>query len=82
MSNASRCRKTATRFGLLAEITDKADERSAYQELRHLWSVMARLAERFDRQHDADAKARIYALMGQVDSVRRKHHLTDGMPHS
>lgn len=79
MSNASRCQETAARFGVLAEVTDNADERSAYQELRRLWTDMARFAERFDRQHDTDAKAHIYALMGEVGSVRRKHHLSGGL---
>jgi len=41
-------------------------------ELARLWSEMAGLAERFDREHDDYSKARIYAMIGQVDVVQRK----------
>jgi hypothetical protein len=71
-NDASRCRKAATRFARLAELCENADERSAYLELARLWSEMAGLAERFDREHDGYSKARIYAMIGQVDVVQLK----------
>jgi uncharacterized protein HemY len=64
-NDASRCQKTATGFARHAEQSGDVDERNAYLELARLWSEMAGLAERFDRE-------RIYAMIGQVDVVRRK----------
>ena len=72
MLNASRCQKTAARFARLAELSEDVDERHAYLELERLWADMERLAERFDREHDDGAKARIYAMVSRVESVRRK----------
>jgi hypothetical protein len=71
-NDASRCQKTATGFARHAEQSGDVDERNAYLELARLWSEMAGLAERFDREHDDYSKARIYAMIGQVDVVRLK----------
>jgi len=71
-NDASRCRNAATRFARLAELSENVDERNAYLELARLWLEMAGLAERFDREHDDYSKARIYAMIGRVDVVRRK----------
>ena len=48
------------------------EERRAYTELERLWSEMAALADRFDREQDDAAKAEIYAMMGEVEAVRRE----------
>jgi hypothetical protein len=72
MSNASSCRKTAVHFATQATLAATAEERRAYRELERLWSKMAVLAERFDRQYDGDAKAQIYAMIGEVEAVRQK----------
>lgn len=74
MLNALRCQKTAARFATLAELSEDVNERRAYLELERLWSDMAGLAERFDREHDDDAKALIYAMVGKAESVRRNQH--------
>jgi len=71
MSNTSCCLKKAAHFARLAKLAKHADERCAYSELARLWSDMVRLAERFDREHDGDAKARIYSMMGKVEAVRQ-----------
>jgi len=72
-NDTSRCQKTAARFARLAQLSENADERHAYLELARLWSEMAGVAEHFDREHDDYSKARIYAMIGQVDVVRRKN---------
>jgi hypothetical protein len=72
VSNASCCLKTAARFAELAKQSGRADERAAYRELERLWSAMARVAERFDREHDSDAKARIYSMIGEVQAARQR----------
>jgi hypothetical protein len=72
MSNASTCRSAAARFAAQAERAATVDERRAYRELQRLWSEMSVLAERFDREQDSDAKAKIYALLGEVETVRKK----------
>lgn len=74
MLNASRCERTAARFARLAELSEDVDERNAFIELERLWSEMAGLAERFDHENDNQAKAQIYALVDQVESVRRKRN--------
>lgn len=80
MSNASRCQETAVQFAWLAEFSENVEERQAYRELVRLWSAIAGLAERFDRRHDPYAKARIYALMDEVDLVRSQHSLRTAPP--
>lgn len=72
MSNASSCRRAAAHFARTAKLSDSAAERRAYLELERLWSDMAALAERFDREHDNAAKAQIYAMMEEVEAVRHK----------
>jgi hypothetical protein len=72
MSNASNCRRAAAHFARLAAQSDSAEERRAYAELERLWSDMAAVAERFDREHDGAAKAQIYAMMEEVEAVRHK----------
>lgn len=72
MSNASRCRGMAARFAELAAFSDNAEERSPCLELERLWLEMAHLAERFDRQHDGETKAEIYAMMEEVEEVRHR----------
>lgn len=72
MSNASCCHRMAAHFATQAALAATADERRAYRELQRLWSKMAVLAERFDREHDGDAKAQIYAIMGEVQAMRQK----------
>jgi hypothetical protein len=72
MSNASSCRKTASHFATQAAQAATAEELRAFRELERLWSEMAVLAERFDRAHDGDAKAQIYAMIGEVEAVRQK----------
>ncbi len=47
------------------------EERRAFRELERLWSEMAAVAERFDREHDDAAKVEIYAMMEEVEAVRR-----------
>lgn len=71
-NDAARCQKTAAGFARLAALSEDVDERNAYLELARLWSEMAGLAERFEREHDDYSKARIYAMIGRVDVVRRK----------
>jgi hypothetical protein len=72
MSNASRCREIATRFGELAALSDNAEERGSCLKLERLWLEMAALAARFDRKHDGESKAEIYAMMEEVEQVRHK----------
>jgi transposase len=72
MSNASNCRRAASHFARLAAQSRSAEEQRAYQELKELWSEMAALAERFDREHDGESKARIYAMIEEVGAVRDK----------
>jgi hypothetical protein len=72
MSNASNCRRAAAHFARLAARSGNAEERRAYRELERLWSEMAALAERFDREQDGAAKAEIYAMMGEVEAVRHR----------
>ncbi len=71
MSNASCCRRAAAYFGRQTELADSAEERAAFGELERIWSDMAVLAERFDREHDGAAKAEIYAKMSEVEAVAR-----------
>lgn len=70
-SNASRCRDAAAGYARQAETSQCPEERRAFYELQRLWSEMATLAERFDRAQDGDAKAQIYAMMAEVEAVRR-----------
>lgn len=72
MSNASNCRRAAANFARLAALSAVREQRRAYAELEELWSEMAELAERFDREHDGDSKAQIYAMMEEVEAVRHK----------
>ena len=72
MSNASSCLRAAARYTRRSLLAADADERSTYAELARLWSDMAALAARFDRDGDAAAKAQIYAMMDEVGAVRRK----------
>jgi hypothetical protein len=72
MSNATSCRKVAAHFAERAAFAESGEERGAYLELQRLWSEMAAVAERFDRGLDGEAKAQIYALMGEVEIVRQK----------
>jgi hypothetical protein len=72
MSNASNCRRAAAHFSWLAARSESAEEQRAYRELEGLWSDMAALAERFDREHDGESKARIYAMIEVVGAVRDK----------
>lgn len=72
MSNATSCRRTASHFARQAAMASDAHERRAYSELERLWSEMAALAERFDSAGDAAAKAGIYAMMDEVEAVRRQ----------
>lgn len=72
MSNASLCLKTSAAFAREADRAETAEARRAYRELQRLWAEMAALADRFDREHDGDAKARIYAMMAEVEAARQK----------
>jgi hypothetical protein len=72
MSNASSCRKTAIHFATQAAQAATAEEQRVFRELERLWSRMAVLAERFDREHDGDVKAQIYAMIAEVEAVRQK----------
>ena len=72
MSNASRCLAAAAHYRRRAQSAADAGERRACAELARLWSDLASVAQRFDREHDAAAKAEIYAMMDAVGAVRRK----------
>jgi hypothetical protein len=72
MSNAASCRRVAAHFAERAAFVESREERNACRELQRLWSEMAVLAERFDRECDGNAKAQIYTLIGEVEVVRRK----------
>lgn len=72
MSNASSCLRAAAHYARRSQLAADADARSTYAELARLWSDMAALAARFDRDRDAAAKAQIYAMMDEVGAVRRK----------
>jgi hypothetical protein len=72
MSNASCCRRAAAHFARLAERSNNTEEGRAYRELERLWSEIAAHAARFDRELDGEAKAQIYAMMGEVEAVRHR----------
>jgi hypothetical protein len=72
MSNASRCQTIADRYAKLAAAAKEPDVRRAYENLHRLWLAMAPPAERFDRQSDGEAKARIYAMIDAVEDARRQ----------
>lgn len=72
MANAASCRRVAAHFAERATFVESREERRACRELQRLWSEMAVLAERFDRERDGDAKAQIYAMIGEVGAVRQK----------
>ncbi len=72
MSNTSRCREMAARFAELAALSDDAEESGSCLKLERLWLEMASLAERFDREHDGESKAGIYAMMEEVEQERVK----------
>ena len=71
MTNASCCRRAAEHFARQAAQARAPELRRAYAELERLWSEMAALARRFDREQDSAAKAGIYAMMDEVQAVRR-----------
>lgn len=72
MSNASRAKATAARYGRLAETAPDTARKGAYQKLEQLWSEMAALAEKFDRRKDESVKARIYEMMDAVEVARHQ----------
>jgi hypothetical protein len=71
MSNAASCRRVAAHFAERATFVKSREERRACRKPQRLWSETV-LAERFDRERDGDAKAQIYAMIGEVGTVRRK----------
>ena len=73
MSNASSCLRAAAHYTRRSQLAADADVRSTYAELARLWSEIASVARRFDRDRDEapvekyEAKTPKSSLKGGID---------------